>query len=418
MRILVYPHSMEIGGSQLNAVELAAAVRDRGHDVVVFGEPGPMVDVVRAAGLEYLPVPARRRRPSGQVTARLVRLVRSRGVDVVHGYEWPPGVEAFYGPRLRAGVTAVCTVMSMSVAPFLPRRMPLVVGTEQIRQAALRAGHRQVTLLEPPVDTEANHPDHDGTVFRARHGLPADVPLVVVVSRIAPELKLEGLLAACQAVGGLARDGVGLRLAVVGDGPARSRVQRAADEANARAGSPVVTLTGALADPRGAYAAADVVLGMGGSALRGLAFGKPLVVQGERGFWSLLTHDSEEVFLRQGWYGVGGGGVPELCSILRGLFDGADGGAPLRARLGEYGRRLVVERFSLTHAATVQERVYQRARAERVGDHLLAWDAARTGAGVFAYKLHRRYQRLRGTARTDDFNAVAAGTAGSAGGKR
>ena len=35
MRVLVYPHSMEIGGSQLNAVELGGAVRDLGHDVVV-----------------------------------------------------------------------------------------------------------------------------------------------------------------------------------------------------------------------------------------------------------------------------------------------------------------------------------------------------------------------------------------------
>lgn len=408
MRILVYPHSMEIGGSQLNAVELAAAVRDRGHDVVLFGEPGPLVDAVRAAGLDYLPVPARRRRPSGQVADQLVRLVRSRGISVVHGYEWPPGVEAFFGPRLRTGAAAVCTVMSMSVAPFLPRGMPLMVGTEEIRRAALRAGHRRVSLLEPPVDTRANAPDHDGAGFRAANGLPADVPLVVVVSRIAPELKLEGLLAACQAVGQLAAEGVGVHLAVVGDGPARAQVEQAAAEANAAAGAPVVTLTGALADPRGAYATADVVLGMGGSALRGLAFGKPLVVQGERGFWALLTPDSAPVFLRQGWYGVGGGGVAELCSILRSLLDSSS----TRASLGRYGRRLILDRFSLTRAAAVQEEVYQRAcaeRAERARRPAVALDAMRTCGGLLGYKLRRRYQRLRGTARTDDFNAVTVG---------
>ena len=66
----------------------------------------------------------------------------------------------------------------------------------------------------------------------------------------------------------------------------------------------VVVLTGQLADPRPAYSAADVILGMGSSALRGMAFGKPLVVQGERGFWELLTPDSASVFLRDGWYGV------------------------------------------------------------------------------------------------------------------
>ena len=31
-----------------------------------------------------------------------------------------------------------------------------------------------------------------------------------------------------------------------------------------------------------------------------MAFGKPLIVQGERGFWELLTPDTAPVFLRQG----------------------------------------------------------------------------------------------------------------------
>ena len=41
MRILVYPHDLGIGGSQLNAIELAAAVQRLGHEVIVYGRPGP-----------------------------------------------------------------------------------------------------------------------------------------------------------------------------------------------------------------------------------------------------------------------------------------------------------------------------------------------------------------------------------------
>jgi hypothetical protein len=33
MNIVVYPNAMSIGGSQLNAIELAAAVRKHGHNV-------------------------------------------------------------------------------------------------------------------------------------------------------------------------------------------------------------------------------------------------------------------------------------------------------------------------------------------------------------------------------------------------
>jgi glycosyltransferase involved in cell wall biosynthesis len=256
----------------------------------------------------------------------------------------------------------------------------------------------------------ANSPAFDPGPFRAEHGLDPRLPLVAVVCRLVPELKLEGLLAACAATGRLAVSGVDLQLAVVGEGPARAAVESAAASANAAAGRRAVVLTGSLADPRPAYAAADVMLGMGGSALRGLAFGTPLVVQGERGFWRLLTPESAPEFLDQGWYGVGSGvdserSAERLADILAGLV----GDPATRARLGDYGRRLVVERFSLARAAEVQEAVYAAALAEPLPRTApaLAVDALRSAAGVARHKVRRRWQRRRGTVATDDFNAAA-----------
>ncbi len=37
MRILVYPHDLGIGGSQINAIEMAERVQRSGHEVIVFG---------------------------------------------------------------------------------------------------------------------------------------------------------------------------------------------------------------------------------------------------------------------------------------------------------------------------------------------------------------------------------------------
>ena len=206
--------------------------------------------------------------------------------------------------------------------------------------------------------------------------------------------------------------GTNVQLAVVGDGPARREVEEAAEAANKRAGRRVVVLTGQLADPRPAYSAADVILGMGGSALRGMAFGKPLVVQGERGFWELLTPDSASVFLRDGWYGVGSAvdgrasGASKLRQILQRLLDNPD----RITQLGDYGRGLVIERFSIDHAAAVQEDLYARAvdasnRPSRVaargrrGAHRLGRATAPRGDG----KLRRWSGR---NVPTDDFNAV------------
>ena len=411
MRVLVYPHTMEIGGSQLNAIEIAAAVRNLGHYVTIVSRAGPLVETVRRHGLDHILLdPRAARRPSPRAAAHLTLLARRHRFDVVHGYEWPPTLEAFVGPRLCLGLPVVSTVMSMAVAPFLPRTIPLIVGTEAIRRGAVAAGHVSVTLLEPPVDVAANTPWHNPGGFRVSLGLDSAAPLLVIVCRLVSALKLEGLLAACDAVGELAASGIKVQLAVVGDGPARPAVEQAAAAANTRAGHRVVALAGQLGDPRPAYAAADVILGMGGSALRGLAFGKPLIVQGERGFWELLTPDSVHMFLRQGWYGLGIdtdgriAGAARLVKILRGLLNDPSA----QARLGDYGRTLAVERFGLSRAAAIQEEVYMAAVAaqSRLQFIRLAPDAARTGAGLLGYKAARRWRRWRNTVATDDFNMM------------
>ena len=54
MRIAVYPHDLGIGGSQLNAIEIAAGVRDLGHHPFVVGRPGALVERIHELGLEFV----------------------------------------------------------------------------------------------------------------------------------------------------------------------------------------------------------------------------------------------------------------------------------------------------------------------------------------------------------------------------
>ncbi|QSZ54286.1 glycosyltransferase family 4 protein [Paenarthrobacter sp. AT5] len=410
MRILIYPHDLGLGGSQLNAIELGAAVQALGHDVVLFGQPGALVRHATELGLDYVEAPLPGKRPSPRVVRALAKTVRERRIEVLHGYEWPPALECLAAARLVPGTTAVSTVMSMAVAPFIPYTMHLVVGTEQIRQVETAAGRRRVALMEPPVDTSVNSvatvsaATVGGGTFRSHWGLGDDALAVVCVTRLAQELKLEGILAAMESVRALSREWP-VRLIIAGSGPAAEIVHHHARRINDDAGRRLVILTGELADPRPAYAAADVVLGMGGSALRGLAFGKPLVVQGEQGFWELLTPETLPTFLWQGWYGSGPGttgeGIPALTAILTRLFDDPD----LRRALGSLGRNVVEDRFSLSGAAERQVELYGQFTVSRPG----AAEAARAEAVAFArycsYVAGRRWQRLTGRAATDDFNA-------------
>ncbi|WP_051379825.1 glycosyltransferase family 4 protein [Bradyrhizobium murdochi] len=418
MKVLLYPHSMELGGSQLNAIQLAGSIRDRGHEVIVLSEAGPLVERVRKMALEHIELPAQRGRPSPKVIRMIGHLVQRRRIDVVHGYEWPPIIEAFLGGRVAHRTAVVGTVMSMSVASFMPRNVPLTVGTELIRQAAIDAGHLHVELLEPPVDTRADNPSIDGRSFRADQGVEPDEVLLAMVCRLVPDLKLEGLLSACDAVRELAVAGHRVRLMIVGDGRARGDVGRRAEEVNAAAGYKVVLMAGEMADPRPAYAAADVIIGQGGSALRGMAFGKPLVVIGEEGFSELLTPESAPVFLQQGWYGLGSGSYGAGALALRMALERLVRSQELRCELGLLGRRLAEQRFSLSHAAEVIENLYSSAMRNPEPFERVLSDIVHVSAGLIGSKIGRKYQRWVGKASTEDSNARDLIAAVLANGKR
>lgn len=405
MKILVCPHDMNMGGSQLNAIELAAEVKKLGHDVVIFGQPGSLTQRVADLGLEFIQSPRVRFRPTPAVIRALREVIEERGIDIVHGYEWPPSLEATLAVGFKQRARVVSTVLSMSVAPFIPRHVPLMVGTEQIASIERNNHRAMVGLMEPPVDTELNSPgiDVETDSFAVRWDIDPALPVVSIISRLAHEMKLEGILAAISVVERCNMEQP-IQLLIAGDGPARREVQDAAEEANRRIGAKRVVLTGELDDPRPAYLVADVVLGMGGSALRAMAFQKPLIVQGENGFWEILSQESMHTFLWQGWYGIGTGAKPgeeRLFEALSGLLTDSE----RRVELGEFSRATLVQRFSLQVAAERQVQFYRNALAHETAVTSYLRSMGGSLLAFVSYNLRRIGERIHGRLQRDDFNA-------------
>jgi glycosyltransferase involved in cell wall biosynthesis len=349
VRILISLFDLSIGGSHINAIEIGSVIKRRGHDVIVYSPDGPLRERVAQLGLEYVPArAARRQRPSVAGVQHLNSLVRERQIDLIHAYEWLPTLEAACGPHLRMGTPVLSTVYSVEVPRFVPRNLPMIVGYPQELDIERRRGRGRVYAVVCPVDTEENAPVADSRPARARFGLRDDELVAVLVSRLSPVLKGEGLRSAIAAVG-LVDPALNLRLLIVGDGPSRGELKHAADAMNARLGREAVTLTGPLMDPREAYSAADIVLGMGTSAQKGMAFAKPVVIQGLRGYWETLSPDSVPKYLHHNFYGFGDGsdGAPRLAEII-GELARDRGSWP---QLGEFGRKTALAVFSNEAAA-------------------------------------------------------------------
>jgi hypothetical protein len=400
LRILVAVHQLDLGGSQMNAVDLACGAAARGHDVLVAGPDGPLVDVLRERGVRHMHIQLDSMDGAAGSYRRLSELTRMFRPDILHAYELTPSLLAFFGPHRNSGVPMTMTINSMSVPDFMPGSVPLQVCNPVIA-AAVRPRSGRVGVLEIPTDCVGQNPGFPGDGFRTEIGAADDELLVVVVSRFARVLKQEGLETAIRAAGRLAPRHR-MRLVLVGDGPAMPDLRALADKTNAQAGREVVVLTGQRPDPRSAYAAADVMLGMGGSLLRAMAFGKPCVVQGEHGFFRILDAGSARQFRWHGFYGIGDGGTGEDTLVQ--LLDRLLGDEGLRKENADFALSLVRQFYSLEHAIDVQLDWYDQVLADHRPPPLS--EVARTAKAVGTWVAERAVNRRRGTAQEDVFNSA------------
>ncbi len=348
MKVLVVAHRLELGGTQTNAIELAALVRERhGHEVSLAAAPGPATALLEGRDLPYLELPDADHHPDAARVRALGRIGERLRPDVVHVWDWPQCFDAYPLLHLRQRRPLLCSVMTMVVPRFLPRHVAATFGTPDLARQARRVRSGPTYLLEPPVDLRLNDPAVvDGRPQRLAWGVGPDELAVVAVSRLESWRKLEGLKRAVAVVDELAARWP-IRLVIVGDGAARAQLEAMAADVNARHGRELVLVPGPMTDPRPAYAAADLMLGMGGSALRTMAFAKPLVVLGERGFSAVLDETTSSGFVDEGYYGLGNGTPSDLSGQLERLLADPAG----RERLGRHGQAVVRQRYSLTVAA-------------------------------------------------------------------
>lgn len=355
---------LALGGCPISAIDLARTLRGRGHDVSIFAVDEKvqvsLIPYAEAAGFEVARIPSH----AGLLgRARAIRrYADAREADVVHVFApglGPAASIAVSGRRRRAAVVLNWT---MENAFWTAPHTPMIVGTSALRDEAEPRHGSQVWLLEQPVDLSLDRPDDEaGAAFRQQYGISSLDLLVVLVTRVERVLKLPGILDAIAAVELLDEAGDhSVRLAVVGDGDAMAEVEAWAVQANLALGREAILLTGSLLDPHPAYAAADIALAMGGSALRSLAHARPTIVLGANGFAKPFSPDTVDGFLSAGFFGDQP--VDDPAGHLAGLV-GELRDAALRDERGGYGQWVVAKRFGLDAAAESLERMSAEALA-------------------------------------------------------
>jgi glycosyltransferase involved in cell wall biosynthesis len=248
-----------LGGSEIEAQRVSAALIRRGHQVQVLCAGGPPMpplrDWVDPVGV---PVSILTRRSRGRAkdwifASEVARAIwsRRRRYDVVYFL--------MQGLHLAAGLPVahflkkpiVIKIAGSNVVPEMRKsragrweldwmqrwRLPMMILNEGMIQEALADGFTrdQLVWMPNPVDPEEFRPAHSGEsdAWRQSHGIPATAQVVIYVGRLSHEKGLRSLIGGFALAARQVPEAV---LALVGNGAMRPELEALARQTNLSAG--------------------------------------------------------------------------------------------------------------------------------------------------------------------------------------
>ncbi len=111
MRILFYLSNLHVGGCQINAINLAIALKNRGHVVYIISDGGVLLQRLNDAEIEHLQINQNVRHFSLKNSLKIARFVRRLDIDIVQAFDPIFSIEAytskyFHGKQTLGMITA------------------------------------------------------------------------------------------------------------------------------------------------------------------------------------------------------------------------------------------------------------------------------------------------------------------------
>jgi hypothetical protein len=315
--LVVMPLGTALGGGELMLRQLLTHGRGQGVEwIVVFLRDGPMVEEMRALGLDVRVIEAGRFRnlPARlRAIGRVARLAQLSGADLILGWmvagQLTAGVAA-----LVAGVPCVWFQVGTPrpdwldrLSTLLPSRGVLVLSRDAAAAQARVWPRRRQWLVYPGATLDAFDPStlSDAGATRVKLGLPNDGPLVGMVGRLQRWKGIHVFLSAMAHVHEMRPD---VRAVIVG--APHETEPHYADELRAQAAalglSNVVTFAGFQANVPDWMQAMDVFVHasdrepFGIVVIEAMALGKPVIAGSEGGPAEIITDGGDGLLVPYG----------------------------------------------------------------------------------------------------------------------
>ncbi|MDH2916426.1 MAG: glycosyltransferase family 1 protein [Gallionella sp.] len=239
----------EVNGVAITVGRMVHGLRQRGHRIHMFRPRQGKNDVCgeqvnyRETLVSGMPIPGYPELKVGlPAKGLLVRLWKKQRPDIVHiATEGPLGWSAlsaacklnipvstdfhtnFHSYTQHYGIGWLKKPIASYLRRFHNKAACTIVPTDSLQRQLEQAGYQNVIVVSRGVDTELFHPAKRSDYLRGSWGADEETPVVMLVSRIAPEKNLHVVI---QAFEQMRRTHPLARLVMVGDGPARAELQK------------------------------------------------------------------------------------------------------------------------------------------------------------------------------------------------
>ena len=342
---------LTFGGAETLLRDLAAGQEKRGYRVTVgYSTPGPFVQELQNKGLKLKRIP-RLALVDPVFMFRMIRLMRADPPQVVHTHLFKSDFHGRLAARLAGTPVVVSTLHNNDVWAnyWLPAHLYGATARWADRliavSAEVKAFHLQktgvpeskVTVIENGVDVSAfDGYEEKAAAIRREFGVAPGAPVVGIIGRLKPQKDLPTFL---RAAAEILRERPDARFLAVGDGPLRAELE---EQARSLGLFPALVFTGMRKDVAAILAAIDILAlsslweGLPVILLEGMAAARPVVSTAVDGITGVVL-PNETAFLTPV------SAPSELAqACLRLIRD-----PQLARRMGEAGRRRVLERYSL-----------------------------------------------------------------------
>lgn len=360
MKVLVISTHFNIGGISNYILTLASQLKSIGVDTVVASSGGNLVEELRKNGVAHLKIPSDTKfefDPRLLIAAlQLKNFVKAEGVDIIHAHTRVSQVIAFLVSRM-TGIPVVTTchgyfkVRARKIFDTWGEKVIAIsAAVKEHLMRDLGVSEERISLIYSGVDVERFSRDpskEEALAIKAEMGLKPS-PVIGTVGRLS---QIKGQIYMVEALGRVIAKRPDVQGLIIGDGPERETLRKRAALLGI-AGS-IKFINSNVDTPRflsimDIFVFPSIKEGLGIALLEALAAGRACVASDVGGIGDIITDGVNGKLVKAEDPAAIAGAVLKLLDDTTGQRD-----------MGERGRRIVRERFTLDRMAGDVAKLYR-----------------------------------------------------------